>query len=453
MMKRPKLKLLLYVLLIFAGPIFALAQSGAEDAEDNSETPGKLLAITLDSTVNPGSADFFIASLKRAENSGFNALLIELDTPGGLVESTRDIVQAFLNSKIPVIVYVTPPGARAGSAGVMITMAAHVAVMAPGTNIGAAHPVAGGGEEITEEMNKKITNDTAAWIEGIAEQRNRNKDWAIKAVRDSVSVTATQALKVNVIDFIADDLPDLLKKVDGREVELADKTKVTLKLVGAKIVRDDPGMKHRLLMRLADPNIAYILMIIGFLGIYAEFSHPGLIFPGAIGAICFLLFLMSSQVLPINLVGIILIVLAMIMFVAEVKITSYGALTLGGAVCLAMGSLFLFDAPEKVMESPEFSFAVSWSLIIPTTAGFTLIAFLIAYVVLRVQRKKPQTGQESLVGQIGIAATDIGGGGQVKLQGVRWSAKTSGRIPKGQKVRIIEIKQTTVTVEAVDEVL
>ncbi len=451
-MKSLKLRLLVYACLIALGPVIAMAQSAGDEAENlTSESQPRVLVIKLDSTVNPGSADFFISSIKRAENSGFDALLIELDTPGGLVESTRDIVQAFLNSKIPIIVYVTPPGARAGSAGVMITMAAHIAVMAPSTNIGAAHPVAGGGEEIGEEMNKKITNDTAAWIEGIAEQRNRNKEWAVKAVRDSVSVTATKALKVKVIDFIADNLEDLFTKADGRMIQLADKSEVALKLAGAKIIRDEPGMKHRLLMRLADPNIAYILMIIGFLGIYAEFSHPGLIFPGALGAICFLLFLMSTQVLPINLTGMILIILAMIMFVAEVKITSYGALTLGGAVCLAMGSLFLFDAPEKVMESPDFSFAVSWALIIPATAGFALIAAFIAYVVFRVQRKKPQTGQESLVGEIGIVAAAITeGAGQVKLQGVRYSAEAEGDIEKGKKVRVVKIDRSTVTVEAVD---
>ena len=451
-MKALKIRLIFYAVLVVFGPVFAMAQVlGSDQNAEMVEKPSRILLIKLDSTVNPGSADFFITSLNRAQNSEFDALLIELDTPGGLVESTRDIVQAFLNSKIPVIVYVTPPGARAGSAGVMITMAAHVAVMAPGTNIGAAHPVAGGGEEIGEEMNKKITNDTAAWIEGIAEQRKRNKEWAVKAVRDSVSVTATQALKVNVIDFVADDLQDLLQKVDGREVILADKSVVNLKLAGAEIVRQEPGLKHRLLMRLADPNLAYILMVIGFLGIYAEFSHPGLIFPGALGGICFLLFLMSTQVLPINLVGIILIVAAMVMFVAEVKFTSYGALTAGGAVCLAMGSLFMFDVPEKVMESPDFSFAVSWALIIPTTAGFAIFAALIAFVVFRVQRKRPQTGQESLVGEIGTAATEfIGQAGQIKLQGVRWSAVSDSQISKGQKVRIIKIEQTTVTVEPVD---
>jgi len=432
---------------VFAALVLFLGLcAAAGQAQETSEDAPRVMVISLQGTVNPGSADFFKTSIKQAVAGDFDAFLIELDTPGGLVDSTRDIVKDFLAADVPIIVYVTPPGARAGSAGVMITMAAHVAAMAPGTNIGAAHPVAGGGQEIDEEMSKKITNDTVAWVEGIAEKRGRNRKWAVKAVRDSVSVTATDAKKKGVIDFVADDLQDVLNKADGREVELGAKKKVKVRTAGAVVTRVEPGLKHRLIMRLADPNLAYIFMIVGFLGIYAEFSHPGMVFPGVIGAICFLLFLMSTQILPINIVGIMLIVIALGLFVAEIKFTSYGMMTLGGAVCMAMGSVFLFDVPEEVLD-PNFSFAVSWTVVLPATIGFTLMAGLIAFLVVRVHRRRIQTGRESMVGEIGVASSEIGQyTGKVKLQGIYWNAVSDGVIPTGTRVKVTRVSGSTFTV-------
>lgn len=435
--------------LTLIGAMMALAAPVPTTApEAPAGPPPRVLVITLKGSVNPGSADFFITSIERAENENFDAVLIELDTPGGLVESTRDIVQKFLASRVPIIVYVSPAGARAGSAGVMITMAAHVAAMAPGTNIGAAHPVAGGGQEIDETMEKKITNDTAAWIEGIAEQRGRNKEWAIKAVRDSVSVTATDALKNNVVDVIAKDLAEALASADGREITLGADEKRTLRLANAQVVRIDPGLKHRFIMRLADPNIAYLLMIVGILGIYAEFSHPGMIFPGTIGVIGFLLFLMSTQILPINVVGVILIVVALALFVAEIKFTSYGALTIGGAIALGLGSLFLFDVPEKVVQTPEFSMRVSWWLILPATIGFSLIAAMITFVVLKFQVRRPQTGEEASHGKTALVTAAIGpGGGQVKYDGVIWTAFADEPIEVGGSVEVLSVSGANVRVK------
>ncbi|MCL4236137.1 MAG: nodulation protein NfeD [Deltaproteobacteria bacterium] len=438
-----------FFLLMMIGSVLAIA---APTPQAQSPEPGdaqpRVLVITLKGSVNPGSADFFITSIERAENEDFDAVVIELDTPGGLVESTRDIVQKFLASRVPIIVYVSPSGARAGSAGVMITMAAHVAAMAPGTNIGAAHPVAGGGQEIDETMEKKITNDTAAWIEGIAEQRGRNKEWAIKAVRDSVSVTATDALANNVVDVIAKDLAEALAAADGREVTIGADEKRTLRLANAQVVRIEPGIKHRFIMRLADPNIAYLLMIVGILGIYAEFSHPGMIFPGTIGVIGFLLFLMSTQILPINVVGVILIVVALALFVAEIKFTSYGMLTIGGALALGLGSLFLFDVPEKVVETPEFSMRVSWWLILPATIGFSLIAAMITFVVLKFHRRDPQTGEEADRGKVARVLERIGpDGGQVKFDGVIWNAISDESIDAGETVEVLESSGAIVRVK------
>ncbi|MBZ0272335.1 nodulation protein NfeD [bacterium] len=425
----------------------AMLSPAAAQPSENAEAPvaageRSVLVVSIENmTINPGSSDYLRAAIIEAEARRSEALVIELDTPGGLVDSTRDIVKEFLASPVPVIVYVTPPGARAGSAGVMITLASHIAAMAPGTNIGAAHPVAGGGQEIGEEMNKKITNDTVAWVEGIAEQRGRNREWAVKAVRDSVSVTATDALEKKVIDFVATNLDDVLAKADGRTVTLGGGIEKTLATKGALVMRRPPGLKHRLIMRLADPNLAYIFMMIGFLGIYAEFSHPGLIFPGVIGAVCFLLFLMSTQILPINVVGVILIVVGLALFIAEVQVTSYGLLTLGGAISLALGSLFLFDVPEKVVD-PDYSFSVSPAIVLPVTVGFALAVGLITWMVVRVHRRRPQTGAESIVGTTGVVTTAIDplAGGQVKLAGEFWHAKSAVPVEAGAIVRVVAVK-------------
>ena len=428
----------IWVVLILMG--ISVAGFGQDAPEDQKPV---VRVITIDGSINPGSADFIINSIENAKESGASLLVVELDTPGGLVESTRDIVQALLNSTIPVVVYVTPPGAHAGSAGVMITLAANVAAMAPGTNIGAATPVSGTGE-MDETMKNKVTNDVAAWVEGIAEKRERNKDWAIRAVREAVSVTATEAKKLKVIDVLADDLPTLLEKIDGMKVKIEGK-EIALKSKDAAIERVEMGWKHKVLNLLADPNLAYIFMIIGFLGLYAEFSHPGLIVPGVVGGVCLILFLMASQILPINTLGLLLILAGIILFILEIKFTSYGMLTIGGLACLTIGSLFLFDVPEKIVDYPAYNLQVSWSYIVPSVLIIGGFILGITYLIVKAHGRKPETGNEGMIGREGIADVDLTPGeiGKIKIRGEIWKAESDKPIEKDQRVVVTAASTTS----------
>lgn len=407
--------------------------------------------IAIDGTINPGSAQFIINAIDKAEKAGAAALAIELDTPGGLVDSTRDIVQKMLGANIPVIVYVTPMGAHAGSAGVMVTLAGHIAAMAPSTSIGAASPVSMTGE-MDETMKAKAFNDITAFVEGIAEARGRNVEWAKKAVTEADAVTATKAAKLNVIDFVAENLDDVLARADGKKVKLGDGATVTLALKGARQVPQKMSLKHLIIFHLADPNLVYFFMIIGMLGIYAEFSHPGLIFPGVIGGICLLLFLVSTQILPINTVGLVLIAGGLVLFILEFKFTSYGLLTVGGVALMVLGSLFLFDAPEKVYQTPSFKLQVSWGLILPSVlalGGFTLF---VAYKVLRAQVSKGRTGQEGIVGDLGVASTDVHTKGKVRVQGIYWDAHSDRSIAGGSRIRVVATDGLQLKVEKIEEV-
>lgn len=417
-------------LLVFG---FALVAFGQEDTK-KSET--FVNVITIADSINPGTSDFIIRSIQLAQKAGAEALVIELDTPGGLVESTRDIVQELLASKLPVVVYVSPPGAHAGSAGVMITLAADLAVMAPGTNIGAASPVSGTGE-MDETMQKKVTNDIASWVKSIAEKRGRNEKWAVKAVTEAASVTATEALKLNVIDLIADDLPSLLASIDGKKVTTQGKEKV-LKTKNAQILRQEMGIKHKLISRLADPNLVYLFMIIGFLGLYIELSNPGLIFPGVVGGICLILFLMATQVLPINTLGLILFAAGIVLFILEIKIASYGMLTIGGLICLTIGSLILFDVPEKIVDYPSFNLQVSWSYIIPSILVVGGFVAGITFLIIRAHKRQVETGTEGIIGKIGQATTDITpeAGGRALVMGEIWNVDADETIEKGRRVMV-----------------
>src|SRR5437867_3622752 len=298
--------------------------------------------IVIDGTINPAVDDFIRESIGRAKLNRAHALVIQLDTPGGLLTSTRTIVKEILGAPVPVIVYVSPSGAGAGSAGVFVTMSGHIAAMAPGTNIGAAHPVGGGGQEVKGVMGEKIENFTASFSETIARQRGRNAEWAIQAVRKSVSITEKEALKLNVIDIVAKDLDDLLKQSDGRKVDL-DGRPHTLSLKDVKVIRHEMNVKQRVINTIADPNIAYLLLMAGILGLYMEFSHPGVIFPGVAGAICLLLAFASLQLLPINYAGLGLIILGIGLLIGEAFAPSFGVLGVGGIISLALGSFFLFD--------------------------------------------------------------------------------------------------------------
>ncbi|MGH7770301.1 MAG: NfeD family protein, partial [Candidatus Binatia bacterium] len=317
--------------LISAGWFLILLLSGlAPTAQVKSSSEAVVDHISIDGTINPAVHDFIRESIARARARGSRALVIQLDTPGGLLESTQSIVKDLLGSPVPVIVYVAPSGAGAASAGTFITLAAHVAAMAPGTNIGAAHPVAGSGQEIKGVMGEKIENFTASFAETIAQKRGRNAEWAIQAVRKSVSVTEKEALKKNVIDIVANNLEDLLRQADGKKVDV-DGKEVALAVKDARVERFEMSLKQKILDRLAHPNIAYLLMMAGILGLYMEFSHPGVIFPGVAGAICLLLAFISLQILPINYGGLVLMILGISLLIAEAFLPSFGVLGVGGA--------------------------------------------------------------------------------------------------------------------------
>jgi membrane-bound serine protease (ClpP class) len=388
--------------------------------------------VKVEGVINPVSADFVVKSLKEAQEAGAECLVIQLDTPGGLMESMRQIIKEILNSTIPVVVYVHPSGSRAASAGVFIAYAAHIAAMTPGTNIGAAHPVTiGASQDTANTMMEKVTNDAAAYIRSLAEKRGRNVDWAEKAVRESVSITEKEALELNVIDYIAPTLDSLLAMIDGREVDLDGKKKV-LHTRNARIVMIEMSWRYRILDRISDPNIAYILLLLGIYGIIFELSNPGAILPGVVGVIFLILAFFAMQTLPINWAGLLLILFALVLFILEIKITSYGLLTIGGIVSMLLGSLMLFETPEPL-------FRVSLAVIIPAvvaTAAFFLFAVGLG---LRAQRRKPTTGAQGIVGEVGVAIDRLDPEGQIKIHGEIWKATCDSRVKPGDKVVVREV--------------
>ncbi len=404
---------------------------------------GYILELTVKSTINPVISEYIDKGIKEGATGGAVCVVLELDTPGGLDTAMRDIVQSILNSPVPVIVYIAPSGARAASAGVLITMAAHIAAMAPGTNIGAAHPVGLGGGKMDETMLKKVENDAAAYAKSLAEQRGRNVEWAVKAVRESESVSARKALELKIIDFVAPSLADLIDQVDGKEVETV-WGKKTLKLKGLPIEKLDMGWRYRLLDVLSNPNIAYILMMLGFYGLFFELSNPGVIFPGVFGAICLILAFFAMQTLPVNYAGILLIILAIILFIAEIKVTSYGILSLGGVVSLLLGSLMLFESPDPALR-------ISWFVIVPmvaTTAAFFLFAMSLA---LRAQRRQPATGREGLVGRRARVVSPINPSGKVFVHGEYWNAESEDELEPGDTAEIMSVSELTLQVKKVSK--
>jgi membrane-bound serine protease (ClpP class) len=406
-----------------------LATAGSARPQTNQPAEPHVDMIVIDGTINPAVDDFIRESLGRAKANGARALIIQLDTPGGLVDSTRAIVKEMLATPVPVIVYVAPSGARAGSAGVFITLAAHVAAMAPATNIGAAHPVAGTGEEVKGAMGEKIVNDMAAFSETIAERRGRNTEWAIQAVRKSVSITENEAVKKNVIDIIAKDLDDLLAQAHGRAVDLNGR-KQNLALKDARIVRYEMSLRQKVLNSIAHPNIAYLLMMAGILGLYMEFSHPGTIFPGVAGAICLLLAFASLQLLPINYTGLALMALGIALLVAEAFIPAFGVLGVGGIISLALGSLLLFDTPDS-------DFAVDRSIVFTAVATLGAFVFAISYLVVRSQSAAPALGMEGLVGLVGEARSKLSPNGKIFVHGEYWNAQGDGEIEAGDRVKVV----------------
>jgi membrane-bound serine protease (ClpP class) len=388
--------------------------------------------ISIDGTINPAVADFIHESIGRAKANEARALIVQLDTPGGLVESTRAIVKDMLATPVPVIVYVAPSGARAGSAGVFITLAAHVAAMAPATNIGAAHPVAGSGEEIKGAMGDKILNDMAAFSETIAQKRGRNTEWAIEAVRKSVSVTETEALKKKVIDLIAKDINDLLEQAHGRTVDV-NGSKQALLLKNARVVPYEMNLKQKVLNSIAHPNIAYLLMMAGILGLYMEFSHPGVIFPGVAGAICLLLSFASLQLLPINYAGLGLVILGVALLIGEAFAPSFGVLGVGGIISLTLGSFFLFDTDGSEL-------IVDRSIIFTTVATLGTFVLAVSYLVFRSQKAKPTLGMDGLIGELGEVKTRLSPSGKIFVHGEYWNASADSEVDVGEKVEVVGVE-------------
>jgi membrane-bound serine protease (ClpP class) len=395
--------------------------------------------IEMDGAIGPITVRLLSAALERARADRSQALIVELNTPGGLERSMRSMVQSILASEIPVIVYVAPTGARAASAGVFITMAAHVAAMAPATNMGAAHPVAVGGGQMDKEMVKKVESDAAAFARTIAAERGRNVEWAEKAVRSSVSATEREAVKLKVVDLIADSVPDLLAKVDGRVVKTA-RGPVTLQTRDAIVKRIEVRFRDRLLALISDPNVAYILMMVGMLGIFFELSTPGAILPGVIGGICLILAFFAFQSLPVNWAGLLLILFGLVLLVADIKVTSHGILTIGGIVSMVLGSLMLYDMPESGLQ-------VSWLVIIPTVGATAGLVILAVSLGLRALRRPPATGAAGMVGHVGVVRRALDPEGQVLVDGELWRAVTpDGPVPAGESVEIVSVDGLTLTV-------
>ena len=412
----------------------------------NSQQNPVVYVIKIDGSINPSTSDFIRRSIDEAKIKNAECLVIQLNTPGGLLKSTRYIVSDILTAPIPVIVYVSPGGSQSASAGVFITLASHIAVMAPGTNIGASHPVSGDGSKMDSTMSEKVTNDAAAFIRSISEKRKRNVKWSEDAVRNSVSITETEALRDSVIDLVANDMNDLLSKINGREVETSAGKKV-LNTSNYTIVNFEENWFHKFLGIISDPNIAYILMMIGMWGIILEFYHPGGILPGVTGAICILLGLYGLHTLPINFAGAGLILLAIILFIAEIKVTSYGMLTVAGVIAMFIGSMMLIDTGSSPLEA---AVDISLSVIITTVVIIAGLFSVLAWLVIRTYRRKAMTGESGMIGEIGEVFVDIvNGKGTVKVLGEIWKAESGENIAKGDKVKVLEVKDLTIVVQKV----
>lgn len=440
--------------------------------------PAKVHLIRIpDVIVSPVIQEYVAKAIRRASDEKAECLIIELDTPGGLLNTTRMMVRDIMNSSVPVVVYVAPGGARAGSAGVFLTLAAHVAVMAPSTNIGAAHPVIMGErgrswkdliqeltkyfeekrrgvekeiqetpapaqeeeEEAPDPMSAKVMNDALAWVRAIATERGRNVEWAENSVKKSFSQTEKEALDLRVIDFIARDVNDLVEKLDGREIKLPAGPR-TLRTKNASIDRYDLSLRQQILSAISNPNIAFILMLLGFYGLLFEFTHPGFGFPGIGGIICLLLAFYAFQTLPINYAGLLLILLGILLLIAEVKITSYGFLAIGGILTLLLGSLMLIDTSYQFLQ-------ISIRVILPFVLATTAITLFLITLVIKAQRRKVTTGMEGLVGQTGTVASDLAPEGYVFISGELWRAKSPEPLEKGAPVRVLKVEHLTLIVE------
>jgi len=443
-MKRKILSALFLILLLTASII---------TAEDNILQQKEIWVLEYDGVINPVAASYIGDNIDAAEKAGAECLILEMDTPGGLMTSMRDIIKMILNSEIPITVYISPRGAQSASAGVFITVSAHFAAMAPGTNIGAAHPVNMGGgrspfggekpdSSDTKTMMEKVTNDAVAQIRSLAKERGRNEEWVEDAVRNSVSITETEAVDLGIVDLIASDLDDLIEYLDGKVTKMPDGEK-TLSTHNARIVLRPLGFHRKILNIISDTNIAYLLMILGFYGLFFEIRSPGAIFPGVLGGIFLVLAFFAFQVLPINYAGLALIIIAIILFILEISITSYGLLTIGGLISMILGSMMLFD----VSGVPKELYSVSLAVIIPVVI-FTVLFFVIALsYAFKAQKNKPSTGKEGIIGETGRAITNIGDSGTVEVHGEIWKATALKPISKDAQIIVKTVDHMLLTVE------
>lgn len=410
---------------------------------------GHVLLLGFDGMVNPGMGEYVIAGIERASKDGAQVVLIEMNTPGGLVSTTQKMVQTIMASKVPVIVFVTPSGSHAASAGTFITLAAHVAAMSPATRIGAAHPVTGGGKDPEEEggvhMGRKVENDLVAMVEGIAKERGRNVEWAVDAVRMSVSIDAEKAHEIGVVELIARDRAELFEKLEGYELMISGE-KVSLHPKGAEVVKHELSLREKVLNLLASPGIAMILGMLGVLGILAEVYHPGLIIPGVIGVLCLLLSLISMEQLPIDLGGALLILAGMALIIAEIYTSTYGALGALGVVGLAFGAVLLID-----LENPDFSvdpsFALSWVDVMPLVLVFAAFVGLLGWMLTKNRRQAPTTGNEGLVGVTGTVLKPVSlSEGMVFVAGEYWQARSSTPLPENAEIEVVRVDGLTLHV-------
>jgi membrane-bound serine protease (ClpP class) len=394
--------------------------------------------VDLDGIVQPISAQHVVSAIGAADASGAPLLVLRLDTPGGLDVSMRQIIDKMLNCRTPVAVFVGPSGARAASAGFVITIASDVAAMAPGTNIGAAHPVSSIGQ-MDEVMSRKIANDAAAYIRSKAERRGRNVEMAEKAVLESRSFTEREALDLKLIDVVAKDVADLVRLLEGREVTRFDGSRVTLRLSGHALTAVRMDWRQGILSAIASPQILFLLLMGALAGLGGEISHPGAIFPGVIGALCLVLFLFASQVIPVNWAGVLLVVLAVGLFAAEVKVASHGLLTVGGITAMILGAMMLVDAPAPEMQVPLF-------LLLPAAVVMAAGTILLVRLVVAARRRPPVTGAEGLIGRQAVVDTDLRPEGWVLVMGERWRGIADGEVASGEHVTVVGMDGLTLRV-------
>jgi membrane-bound serine protease (ClpP class) len=429
--------------LLLAGLLLVFGAATRGASEDESPA-GPVVHIRVDSIIHPISSEFIRESLEQAERSGAAAMVIELSTPGGLMDSTNEITRAILNSDIPVVVYVGPSGARAASAGFFILMSADIAAMAPATRTGAAHPVGGQGEEIEGPLGEKVEQDAAADIRALAARHGRNEELAESAVVESRSFTEEEALEGGLIDLIAIDVRTLLDEIDGREIFESGGAAEVVRTAGAQIEELEMSPIQKLLATIAHPNIAYILMTLGGLGLYFELSNPGAVLPGVVGAICLVLAFFALSVLPVNYAGMALILLAMLFFIAEIKITSYGMLTIAGLVSLVLGSMMLFKSAD-----PAIRVGTDVIMAVVLFTG-VVVAFLMTMVV-RAHRQQVRTGIQGMVNELGTARSDLSPGGKVFVHGELWNAVCeesleNGPIEAGTPIKVVAVDGMTLRV-------